>query len=324
MSKKLILVNKLNEDEIFHFIVKNYKILSRKWINHQWNWMGLSFSFFKDHAKSLVLEVILKEILKSYSQNKIFYQFDEFFNNSNLIIDKFTIGKISENLDSPKETIRRKLIELEKKEQISIKNKQIITKKSLLQKSITDQKIKLLINYLEYFSNLLYEKKLIPRNFNSNEIEKTIKNNFSHIWPWYCEMQISMMTSWKKHFGDFVSFHIWSTCLINQLHHVNKKDFMNSGDIDRETLHKFMITENLGHGVNSFSLSEILNIPRTTIMRKCKEMIESKKLKYNERKQFILHGTNVAKFNSVQEKILRIKAKFLSKLLNFQLANIND
>ena len=324
MSKKLILVNKLNEDEIFHFIVKNYKILSRKWINHQWNWMGLSFSFFKDHAKSLVLEVILKEILKSYSQNKIFYQFDEFFNNSNLIIDTFTIRKISENLDSPKETIRRKLIELEKKEQISIKNKQIITKKSLLQKSITDQKIKLLINYLEYFSNLLYEKKLIPRNFNSNEIEKTIKNNFSHIWPWYCEMQISMMTSWKKHFGDFVSFHIWSTCLINQLYHLNKKDFMNSGDIDRETLHKFMTTENLGYGVNSFSLSEILNIPRTTIMRKCKEMIDSKKLKYNDRKQFILPGTNVAKFNSVQEKILRTKAKFLSKFLNFQLVNIND
>ena len=120
--------------------------------------MGLSFSFFKDHAKSLVLEVILKEILKSYSQNKIFYQFDEFFNNSNLIIDTFTIRKISENLDSPKETIRRKLIELERKEQISIKNKQIITKKSLLQKSIADQKIKILINYLEYFSNLLYEK----------------------------------------------------------------------------------------------------------------------------------------------------------------------
>ena len=120
-QRKTLLVNKLNEDEIFHFIVKNYKILSRKWINHQWNWMGLSFSFFKDHAKSLVLEVILKEILKSYSQNKIFYQFDEFFNNSNLIIDTFTIRKISENLDSPKETIRRKLIELEKKEQISIK-----------------------------------------------------------------------------------------------------------------------------------------------------------------------------------------------------------
>ena len=99
MSKKLLLVNKLNEDEIFHFIVKNYKILSRKWINHQWNWMELSFSFFKDHTKSLVLEVILKEILKSYSQNKIFYQFDEFFNNSNLIIDAFTIRKISENLD---------------------------------------------------------------------------------------------------------------------------------------------------------------------------------------------------------------------------------
>ena len=64
MSKKLILVNKLNEVEIFHFIVKNYKILSRKWINHQWNWMELSYSFFKDHTKSLVLEVILKEILK--------------------------------------------------------------------------------------------------------------------------------------------------------------------------------------------------------------------------------------------------------------------
>ena len=45
---------------------------------------------------------------------------------------------------------------------------------------------------------------------------------------------------------------------------------MNSGDIDRETLHKFMVTENLGHGVNSFSLSEILNIPRTTIMKKSK------------------------------------------------------
>ena len=323
MSNKLTFINKLNEDEIFYFIIKNYKIISKKWINHQWNWMELSFSFFKDHTKSLILEIILKEILKSYSQNKIFYQFNEFFNKSNFIIDAFTIRKISENLDIPNETIRRKLVELKKKGHISIKNK-IITKNSLLQKSITDQKIKLLINYLEYFSNLLYKKKLTPRNFNSNEIEKTIKNNFSHIWPWYCEMQIYMMVSWKKHFGDFVSFQIWSTCLVNQLYHLNKKDFINSGDIDRETFHKFLITENLGHGVNSFSLSQILNIPRATVMRKCKKMIENKQFKYNHRKQFILPGTNVAEFNSVQERILRTKANFLSKLFNFQLVNIND
>ena len=59
-------------------------------------------------------------------------------------------------------------------------------------------------------------------------------------------------------------------------------------------------------------------------MRKCKKMIENKQFKYNDRKQFILPGVNIAEFNSVQERILRTKANFLSKLFNFQLVNIND
>ena len=42
------------------------------------------------------------------------YSFDQFYSKSNLQIEKFSITELCEKLQLPKETVRRKVLELEK------------------------------------------------------------------------------------------------------------------------------------------------------------------------------------------------------------------
>ena len=69
-------------------------------------------------------------------------------------------------------------------------------------------------------------------------------------------------------------------------------------------------------GVSAMSVSEMTGIPRATVVRKCKFLIENNYLKFNEKKQYILTGFNVQRVLPYQRLIFKNKAKFLRKILN--------
>jgi len=57
-------------------------------------------------------------------------------------------------------------------------------------------------------------------------------------------------------------------------------------------------------------------IPRATVIRKCKYLIDKGYLKTNDKKQYIMTGLNAAEIVPYQKKIFKDKAKFLRKNLN--------
>ncbi len=69
-------------------------------------------------------------------------------------------------------------------------------------------------------------------------------------------------------------------------------------------------------GVSAMSLSDMTNIPRATVIRKCKYLMEHGYLKLNDKKQYVMTGINIDKVVPYQRKIFRNKAKFLRKTLN--------
>ena len=69
-------------------------------------------------------------------------------------------------------------------------------------------------------------------------------------------------------------------------------------------------------GVSAMSLSDMTNIPRATVIRKCKYLINKGYVKLNDNKHYVMTGTNIAKILRYQRKIFRNKAKFLRKTLN--------
>ena len=74
-------------------------------------------------------------------------------------------------------------------------------------------------------------------------------------------------------------------------------------------------------GLSAMSLSEMTLIPRATIIRKCKTLVKKGILKFNNKKQFLLTGFNLDQETIIQRNILKRKAKFLSKTINYMLVS---
>ena len=109
----------LNDDQVYDTIMNNYSDFSKDWIFHQWNWMKNVYIPFKDHYKYLIVISLIEKTLQFFDQMNIQYTYDQYYSKSYLEIEKFNISELSKKLDLPKETVRRKVIELEKEGVIS-------------------------------------------------------------------------------------------------------------------------------------------------------------------------------------------------------------
>ena len=112
--KKIDFSKTLNDEQIYDCLVKNYAFLGKEWMVHQWNWMNYLYLPFKDHIKFLIIISLVEKTLQFYNTMSIDLSFDQFNSKSTLVIDKFSITELCEKLSLPKETIRRKVLELEK------------------------------------------------------------------------------------------------------------------------------------------------------------------------------------------------------------------
>jgi len=114
----------LTDDQVYESIMNNYSELANEWISHQWNWMNNVYWAFNDHYKYMIVISLIEKTLQFYDQMNIQQTYDEYYSKSYVQIDKFSITELCEKLDLPKETIRRKVLELEK-EGIIKRNKEI-------------------------------------------------------------------------------------------------------------------------------------------------------------------------------------------------------
>ena len=64
------------------------------------------------------------------------------------------------------------------------------------------------------------------------------------------------------------------------------------------------------------SISDMTQIPRATVIRKCKFLIKHNFIKMNERKQYVLTTMNFKKILPYQTEAFKYKAKFIRKILN--------
>ena len=116
----------LTDNQVFDAIMSNYSDLSKDWIFHQWHWMNNVYGAFKDHYKYLIVISLIEKTLQFYDQMNIQYSYDDYYSKSNLQIEKFSITELCEKLDLPKETVRRKVLELESEGVINRNKKKIL------------------------------------------------------------------------------------------------------------------------------------------------------------------------------------------------------
>ena len=309
----------LTDEQVYESIMSHYSTLSKDWISHQWNWMNSVYRPFNDHYKYLIIISLIEKTLQFYDQMNIQYSYDEYYSKSYVQIDKFSITELCEKLDLPKETIRRKVIELENEDVITRNKKKIVIDRKAFSYVKPDNQIKFSSKYIYLVSQALNKDKIYSKKVDQKTIENIIKKKFSLSWRWFYRMQIPLIIGYHKFFQDLTTFHIWGTICMNQVLNVSSQ--LNSSNekssLDYFTTNNILI-ENLGTntGISAMSISDMTKIPRATIIRKCKYLIKEDLVKLNEKKQYLLTSMNFRKILPYQTKIFKYKAEFIRKILN--------
>ena len=310
----------LNDDQVFETIMKNYSALSNEWISHQWNWINAVYRSFNDHYKYMIIISLIEKTLQFYDQMNIQQNYDEFYSKSFLQIEKFNITELCKKLNLPKETVRRKVLELENEGVIKRNKKNIIIDRKAFSYVKPQNQIKISSKYIYSVAKALSKEKIFFNKIDIKIIENLIKNKFTLCWRWFYRMQIPLIIGYQKFMRDLTTFHVWGTICMNQSFNVAKN--LNNSSVDNipleyKTTSKILIN-NVGSttGISAMSISDMTLIPRATVIRKCKHLIENDLIKLNEKKQYVLSTMNFKKILPYQAEAFKYKSKFIRKVLN--------
>ena len=304
------------KEDILKVLERKYSLMGPMWVNQQCEWMNGIYASFKNHDKFLILIFLVKKTLDFYSRNFTKVTYEEFYSKDIVQIERFSIAEISEALCIPKESARRKILELEEVTAIrKIKNK-IIIDRSKFYFTKPQNSIKRISRFLTTLSDISKNENFLSDSITSEELELIIKDNFSYVWKLYYELQIPMMIRYKKVFGDIESFHIFGICVLNEHLHAKK---VTEHDMHRdEFLNSFFSSEN-SQGINAMSISDITGIPRATVIRKLKNLVKQKKLRIDIKKHYKLTMSFAKILKPIQRNTLVKLANFSAKVYNLEL-----
>ena len=310
----------LTDEQVYNCLMENYAGLGKDWISHQWNWINGVYWAFNDHYKYMIVISLVEKTLQFYNQMNIQYSYDEYYSKSYLQIEKFSITELCEKLKLPKETVRRKVLELEKDGVINRSKKKIIIDRKAFSFVKPQNQIKFSSKYIHLVSQALNKDKIYSKKLDPKEIENVIRKRFTLCWRWFYRMQIPLIVGYQFIMDDLTTFHIWGTIAMNQAFNY-KKHF------DGENIHTLQpdyitfnenVISNMGSstGISAMSISDMTNIPRATVIRKCKYLITKDLIYMNDKKQYVLSKFNFEKILPYQREAFKYKAKFIRKILN--------
>jgi DNA-binding transcriptional ArsR family regulator len=246
--------------------------------------------------------------------------YDTFYNDKSIEIPKINISDISNDLKIPKESVRRKLQELEKKGIIKKTGKKIFVDRSAFTTAKAEQTLKELSILISKFNEILVEEKVTNIIFNTNEISESIKTNFSFCWYQFYKFLFIYTTRWRNNVTDLETLAIGLVVLLNT---IDNKSFR-AKDLNRKKYFKLSQGSD-DIGVNAMSLSDITGIPRPTVVRKLKYLIKNNFLHINEKKLITMNitGTTLKKTNALQDLNMKNLSNFLYRIFN-QIKIINS
>lgn len=312
--------SQIDEDKIFKIINKNFSKIAPSYYNLITSWLSRSYNVFQDIDKFVILIYFINKDLIFFRKNGLVINYDTFYNDKSIEIPKINISDISNDLKIPKESVRRKLQELEKKGIIKKTGKKIFVDRSAFTTAKAEQTLKELSILISKFNEILVEEKVTNIIFNTNEISESIKTNFSFCWYQFYKFLFIFTTRWRNNVADLETLAIGLVVLLNT---IDNKSFRVK-DLNRKKYFKLSQGSD-DIGVNAMSLSDITGIPRPTVVRKLKYLIKNNFLHINEKKLITLNitGATLKKTNELQDLNMKNLSNFLYRVFN-QIKIINS
>jgi DNA-binding Lrp family transcriptional regulator len=305
--------NQIDEDKIFKIINKNFSKIAPYWFELISSWLIRSYNVFQDIDKFIILIYFINKDLIFYRKNGLVIDYDTFYRDKSIEIPKINISEISSDLHIPKESVRRKLQELEKSGVIKKTGKKIFVDRSAFTTAKAEQTLKELSILISKFNEILVDEKVTNNIYDTNEILKSIKNNFSFCWYQFYKLLFIFTNRWRDNIDDLETLTIGLVVLLNT---VGNKSFR-AKDLNMKYWRKLAQGAD-DVGVNAMSLSDITGIPRPTVVRKIKKLIKDDFLYINEKKLITLNitGQRLKKQKKLQEQNMKSLSNMLYRIFN--------
>ena len=305
--------SQIDEKIIFKVIDKHFSRLAPyyyKWIN---SWLIGAYENYADIDKYIILIYIINKDFIFYRRNGLIVDYDTFYKDKSLEVDKINISDISKDLQIPKESVRRKVEELEKADVIKKKGKKIFITRTAFTTAQANLTLKNMTTVLYEFNKILEEEKIVKIAYQSTEISDSIKKNFSFVWYQFYKFLFIFTNRWRKELGDLETFTIGVIVLINAVENKNFK----IKEFDRKK-YQISIQGSDERGVNAMSISDVTGIPRITVIRKLKYLIKRNILHINEKKLITLNISGVAleEIQELQNQNMRSLSNFIYRVFN--------
>ena len=320
MDKNIFKIsNQITTEEIEKIYENNFEKVIYEFLNLENEWVFNAYKEYKDLDKYLILIYLVNKTLETY--NKHFYKvsFEKFYSSPHIEIEKTSIVDLVKSLFMSKETVRRKLNELNDEGVLTRSKKSIrinrVNSNPNLERNVFNLS-KLL--YL-FVSKLKKEHNL--ENYSRNKIEQKILENYTQYWSLFFKFQIPYLLGKKKIFTSIEIFYIWGLCALNEALNSKKlnKPIKNTMFLQTTDFHKNVTKLKNSQGINPTTISELSGIPRATVIRKIQYLVKKKFLYKDNQLYKINNNQNTKSFHIQNENFKKNQSQlklFLCEILN--------
>ena len=305
--------SQIDEKIIFKTIAKNFSKLAPYYYTFISNWLIRSYESYQDIDKFIIVIYLINKDLIFFRRNGLIIDYDTFYKEKTIEIEKINITDISKDLKIPKESVRRKVIELEKKGVIKKIGKKIFVNRSAFYAAQAINTLKDLSILLHEFSKLLKKTKVGEKVIEPDEISISIKKNFSFCWYQFYKFLFIFTNRWRAQVKDLETFCVGMLVMLNASQNKNFR----VQDLNIKKYQKsVMSADNIG--LNAMSISEITKIPRPTVVRKLQYLINNDYLSINKKKLITVNirGKAFKISTDLQNKNMINFSNFVFRLFN--------
>ena len=310
---------KIEPTKLSKIIEQNYSFFAPIFYEMQTDYLYSMNIVYKDLDSSLIVMLLTKKIYQAAfdRENEMVNRLSvkSFYKEKNYVLksSKFKINEISRTLSLPRETVRRKKLKL-------IKNKFILFNKKKKTYSLNSEKIdekiintqidisnKLLYNYGVFFS----KKNSLFNEINFDSFKNEINKKFLLYLPTFLNFQIYYFANWRK-IIDMECIFISLICGLNTSSHIKIISLENNKFYNLKDIFTQVPKLKKRFGLNSTSISDITNIPRTTVLRKLSKL---EKLHILKKDKFKRYATQDLANSSIGKKEYFPQIQYSLKLL---------
>ena len=290
-TKKIIpqkSINKFEKSLVLNNLEVNILSHWDTWGKFQQAWTSRAYKSFKDLDKYVVLIYLIKENWMNLTGKFQYLSMDEFYDSESVTIDKINLIQISNDLNIPKETIRRKINELQNSDILKREGKSIVFNRKGIETQKPNDMIELLSTFIDKKSKMLQGQDWFGSPLSKDYIKSFIKKYFTIVWLRFFRMQIPFLTRHRKVFGDLETWIVWGNIGLSHQYQLAKAAERNliTSEITLKSYYSNVADVKIDRGVNASSIADISSIPRATVIRKLKWLVLQNAIKKNKNLEY--------------------------------------